>query len=314
MDLNDSTFTAVDDLNEEMGSTVMPVTIFIGIEMVAGVIGNIFILIVYGLHYQKSNFRIFVLFMAIVDLTSCLTTLPGEMYIQQNYYNSKHDWICKSKSYFNVYTGLGSALVLLLLAVDRSRKIRQPWRTQINHLLAIKLCAGCLVAASIIAIPITLLWGQQTITVPYKSKTVSVRICRKDDKYKDTVHPTAYLYVFYLLLVALVVFLVILNSITAWTLFRHRSKFLVNKPDVATTPSGQSTGSVDIKSPNTNFASVTTEKTEVSSLNDSKDSVSIATNTAGSNSTLTNDNVDFDTNRYMPKAKQSPAKPLTQIP
>ena len=186
-------------LNEELYITVLPVTIFIGIEAVVGFFGNILILFVYSKYYVHCNFRYFVLFLAIYDLTSCITTLPGEMFSQMYWYDYKYDSICKIKSYFNVFTAWGSAYTLLLLASDRFRKICRPHQWQIPHSKALKLCAVGLCLSSLVSIPITILWGKQTYTYAVEDIHLNVTVCEKSGIYANDIYPFVYVSCVYIL-------------------------------------------------------------------------------------------------------------------
>ena len=85
-----------EELNEEMKSTVMPVTVFVGLETVFGFFGNLMILYVFLFHYKKCNFRYFVLCLCFVDTTSTLTTMPGEIVTQTFWFVYPVPIVCKS--------------------------------------------------------------------------------------------------------------------------------------------------------------------------------------------------------------------------
>lgn len=216
---------ALQELNSNMTMTVLPVTIFISVEMIVGLFGNVLILLVYFRRYEKSNFRIFVLNMALVDLTSCLTTLPGEVFTQLNWYKNTYGWICKVKSYFNIFTAWASASVLMLLAVDRNRKVCRPLKRQIQPPFAKKLCFAAFIVSAIISSPVVLLWGQQTYIFEKDGLNLTVSICEKTDKYADTIYPFLYIGgVYFVPIGVMVIVLMILNCTTACTLFGHKHK------------------------------------------------------------------------------------------
>lgn len=189
--------------NDDLVVSVLPVTIFIGVEAVVGFIGNILILCVYSKWYTRCNFRYFVLCLAVYDFTSCLTTLPGEMFSQFHWYDYKYRWICKTKSYFNVFTAWGSAYTLLLLAFDRYKKICRPLGRQILPSFALKLCACGICLSSIVAIPITILWGTQTYTSIIDGVSLNVSVCEKSETYADDIYPFVYVTCVYILPIGL---------------------------------------------------------------------------------------------------------------
>lgn len=207
-------------LSDEMMTIVLPVTAYIGVEAVIGFFGNILILLVYSRYYSNSNFRIFVLFMAMVDLTSCMTTLPLEMFSQMNWYTYYHGWMCSLKTFLNVYTAWGSASVLVLLAYDRNRKICRPLRQQILPAGARRLCIGSIIMSLCIAAPVLALWGKQTYTLETHGKNLTVSVCEKSNKFKDTIYPFAYILTVYIVPTAIMVLvLMVLNVMTVLKLF-----------------------------------------------------------------------------------------------
>lgn len=98
-----------EELNTELKDTLMPVTVFVGLETVFGFLGNLLILYVFLFHYHKCNFKYFVLCLAFVDITSTLTTMPGEIVTQTFWYVYPVPIVCKIKSFFNVFTVCGLA-------------------------------------------------------------------------------------------------------------------------------------------------------------------------------------------------------------
>lgn len=186
-------FRTSHDLSRDMTITVLPVTLLIAFESVFGMIGNMFILIVYYKWYKMCNFRYFVLFMACIDLTSCITTLPGEIVSQINWYSYPYEELCKVKSFFNVFTVLSSGLVLLLLAYDRYRKICYPLSWQVPVHISMRLCSGSIILALVVSSPTAVFWGQQSYDYVDGNASISVTICEKADSYADGLSPFVYM-------------------------------------------------------------------------------------------------------------------------
>ena len=192
-------------LNVDLLVSLLPVTIFIGIEVFCGLIGNILILCVYSKLYLHCNFRYFVLSLAIYDLTSCLTTLPGEMYSEFNWYDYKYGWYCKFKSFFNVFTVWGSAFTLLLLGYDRYRKICRPLDRQIRPSLARKFCVCGVILSTVVSVPALILWGIQQYPYIEGTDCIIVSICEKSGSYADDAYPFIYITCVYVLPVGIMI-------------------------------------------------------------------------------------------------------------
>ena len=220
---------SVQELNTEMVNNVLPVTIFIGSQAFVGFLGNCLILFVYARSYPHCNFRYLVLCLAIYDLTSCLTTLPGEVYTHFNWYTYRYDWMCKIKSYFNVFTAWGSAYTLLILAFDRCRKICRPLGRQIQPSLTLKLCAGGLSLSATVSIPILFLWGQQTYTYEMDHLRLNVSVCEKSGLYANDNYPFIYISSVYLgpvgaMMVAICICNILLARTLMCRLFQRRGR------------------------------------------------------------------------------------------
>ena len=188
----ESSLVTAEDLSREMTKTVLPVTLIIAVEALFGLIGNIFILIVYYKWYKICSFRYFVLYMAFIDLTSSLTTLPGEIVSQTNWYSYPSDTLCKAKSFFNVFTVWSTGLILFLLAHDRYRKICHPLSWQIPVRTSARLCFACIMFSLIIASPTAVFWGTQNYEYNHGNYSTRVCICEKADSYANDLVPFFY--------------------------------------------------------------------------------------------------------------------------
>ena len=194
--MNQSAFS-LEILNEQTLISLLPVTVFIVLELSIGFSGNCLILWVYLKAYPQCNFRYFVLFLAVYDLTSCFTTLPGEVYAHFNWYDYKFDWLCKVKSFFNVFTAWGSAFTLFLLALDRCLKICRPLNSQIRHDLAKKLSTIGMFISALMSVPILFLWGLQKYEYEKDGIVINVSICEKSSTYAGDNYPFIYISVVY---------------------------------------------------------------------------------------------------------------------
>ena len=178
----------LDRVTRELAMVILPVTIINAIESIVGIIGNVLIIIIYSRQYNSSNFRYFVLFMAITDLTSCSTCIPAEAFFQMNWYKLEHTWLCKTKAYFNVMTSMNSASLLLLFSFDRCRKICVPLRNQIRPKLAFKLCVGITFLSLILCLPVFFGWGKFRYDLPTDEGLVEVTVCGRSFELPDEVY------------------------------------------------------------------------------------------------------------------------------
>lgn len=190
--LQDVTGNLAEQLNDEFRNTVLPVTIFVGFEVVLGFLGNMLVIYVFLFHYHVCNFRYFVLCLSFIDVTSSVTTMLGEMVTQLYWYVYPLGYLCKVKSFFNVFTVSAEALCLLTIGFDRYRKICRPLGWQIKPRIAMYLCCAIYVTAFIMALPVALFWGIHSHTKLYKNVTINVTICEKDRQFENTNYPFMY--------------------------------------------------------------------------------------------------------------------------
>lgn len=166
-------------LNSEMQDAVLWVTVYVGIEAVLGFFGNLLVIYVFFFRYQVCNFRYFVLCLALIDFVSCVTTVPGEIITQTYWYIYPSRYLCKAKSFFNVFTISAEAFCLFTIAVDRYLKVCHPFGKQITPLSAKVLCCVIYLAATFLAIPTAVFWGSFTTHKLYMDRNITVTVCEK---------------------------------------------------------------------------------------------------------------------------------------
>ena len=224
------------DINRDYIGTVLPLSIVYGILCAIGIFGNGFILYVYFAKYPTCNFRFFVIVLGIIDLTRCTLTIPAEIYTQYTWFTTPISEICKAKSFLNVASVTCSPVILLLIAVDRYRKVCCPLRWQIQHACALKLSIFLCIISVVWSVPAAVFCGPQTNSMNYAGTTVVVTICLQEDAYKDTIWPGLIMKALYagpnaiIMLTTLVLYILIARNI-----YRRTSRrFMRQKPSVRT--------------------------------------------------------------------------------
>ena len=181
-----------EELNEELRSTLLPVTALVGLETVLGFCGNLLILYVFVFHYHRCNFKYFVLCLSFVDITSTLTTMPAEIVSHTYWYIYPSPLLCKIKSCFNMFTVCGSMYGLFVISIDRFRKICLPFGWQIDPRVAVILCIVQLLVSFVMIIPVMFFWGTHSKVTVYKGYNVTITVCEIDEKFKSTSIPLMY--------------------------------------------------------------------------------------------------------------------------
>lgn len=216
---------------EEMSITTLPVTICIGIYSILGITGNVIVMYVYNRRYPTCNFKYFVLVLAGIDLASCVILMPLEMYTLAHWYQFNFSWLCKVKSFLNVFTVTSSAAVLLLIAIDRFRKVCRPHSKQIQPRFASKLTLLVLLLSVIPASSDAVFWGIHTHVYTTNGANFTAQMCEKDDDFKDTQLPKLHVAILY----AGVNSIVMLSTVVLYILIAVKL-FCVPSGPVITTP------------------------------------------------------------------------------
>ena len=184
------------ELNARFAEHLLPLTVTFGGFTVLGFFGNLLILLVFSLsrEYRKNNFRIFVLTLAIIDFITCLTLIPAEMLKHRHYFDFSDASSCKVKCFFNVFGSSASCLALLVISIDRYRKVVQPLKKQLSPSLAIKvLFVIAFLCPVLLSIPGTMMCGiKRTAKTNIYGSNTDIYLCETEDKYRHSVLRTVY--------------------------------------------------------------------------------------------------------------------------
>lgn len=207
---------ALIDINDSVARQRLPAIIYLSVLMVIGVLGNGIVLFVYGLKYKPTNFRTFTVCLAAIDMLACCVFMPLEIIDQRYPYMFYSEETCKIGRFIGKITKTGSAFVLIVIAVERHRKICFPFKTQMSYKAA-KFYCGLAVALSVcLSVPNIFISGH---TIKHFTDNVTGYGCSIDDDVKKTVYPLVYtltLVAFFTLtfIVLVVLYAMIIRKIT----------------------------------------------------------------------------------------------------
>ena len=190
--MNSKNEILANELNDEMQSAVLPVSVFVGVEIVCGIFGNLLVLYVYFFRYHRCNFKYFVLCLAITDTLSTFITMPGELVTQTYWYIYPYPVFCRIKSFFNAFTIFNSAFCLFVISMDRYRKVCTPLEWQIRPTMASRLCFLQGFISIVFSFPVGFLSGTYTYQEHYKGEVINVTVCEKDEILRFTKYPLIY--------------------------------------------------------------------------------------------------------------------------
>lgn len=215
----------------------IPVVIYLAVLCVIGTLGNAHAIVVYSLRYKPSNHRTFVLWLASVDLTASLLSMPFESFDIRYNLTFSIASICKFFKALNYFVSTCSGFLLGVIAVERYRKICVPLGTQLT-LRAAKY--ACLVA-TLVAIGLSsisgVVYGIVSREVPPFVNLTGTE-CTVMDKYRET-----YLfkgYSVFLLFISTVVFILCIFTYSFVGRILYKQMLFRNKSHSNSTASSSS--------------------------------------------------------------------------
>lgn len=142
---------SVEIINAELVHRNMLGVIFLVILLVIGVFGNVVVIILYSAKFkQGTNYRFYVLFLAVLDTGNCVLGIPWVIVYLLHPVTFPSDILCRGGLFVTFTLGMTGSCSLSLIAFDRYRKICCPLKKQLNHKNA-KYSAFAIVAAVLLA-------------------------------------------------------------------------------------------------------------------------------------------------------------------
>mgnify|MGYP002153710852 CR=1 FL=1 len=244
----DEVNNGLDKLNDKYAHALLPFAIIMGIFCVVGVLGNGLVITIFSVshEYRNTNFRVFVISLGIIDMLSCITLLPAEIFKTKHYF-SFNPMPCKVKCFFNIFAMNAAAYVLLVICVDRYRKVCQPLKRQIYPELAGKILAFVIFAALVLSIPAPIMCGIQKENVTTaENATIVVQVCSAEEKYHHSILRYVYKLGLSITLFIVAFSFIIMYIMIVKAIIRHRRqrshgdsiRFESSKPKPLTTDKG----------------------------------------------------------------------------
>ncbi|XP_056007191.1 orexin receptor type 2-like [Ostrea edulis] len=156
-----------------------------------GIIGNILVLHVFGTRINaSSNYRVFVIFLSIVDLFTCIAHVAKEMSRMIFVYNQGNlMYICQISHYIGNSVGYASVLIISVIAFERYKKICTPFKPQITVTHSKIICVSTVLLSFLVDVPIYLIHGRRYVLV----ENINATRCAIDNKYDSDLLPIVHL-------------------------------------------------------------------------------------------------------------------------
>lgn len=132
--------------------------IFVGILIVIGLVGNAHVIYVYSRKFKNSNYRIYVLWLAILDIFNCSVSAPMVVIYLCYPVTFQTEAFCKIYRFILYFASICSTCALVVIAIDRCRKVTAPLGIQITSVQARLLCSSCFVVSAVLSWPALILY------------------------------------------------------------------------------------------------------------------------------------------------------------
>ena len=229
----------LEEKNRQSIELFLPAVVYTSVLMVLGIVGNGLTFLVYMKYIiRPSTKRLFILVLAICDFVSCSILLPAliaEIYFS---YTFTAYQVCKAMRYLFYCVPFASVFTLLLISLERCRKICYPLKWQITLSLAKKLLfVLTIIFPAILSSPAAILSGSAAIKTGINNITGTE--CHTSDEFKHTPFPLMFS-VFLLTTASLAALVLIAMYSLIWkTTWRHVRFNTVPKKNVSSRTSYQ---------------------------------------------------------------------------
>ncbi|XP_046574616.1 cholecystokinin receptor type A-like [Haliotis rubra] len=176
----------LDQFNDVYNQRYLPATVYISAMMVVGLVGNSVVFHVYLKKFKPSTTRCFILVVALLDILNALVCCPVQIFQMRNFVTFGSSGACRFMITSVTYFSTASGQVLILVAVDRYRKVCRPFQKQMTPYTAKLACGLLCLVLLVLMIPTPLIYGPKTVT----RYNVNITICRPFEPERTTIRLT----------------------------------------------------------------------------------------------------------------------------
>lgn len=221
----DSLEITLQKLNDDHAKELISVMVTLGLLMVVGIIGNSLVLYVYW-RWSKMKIttkRIFIITLAILDLTVCTVVIPFEIYDLRNHVLFQNLAACKAARVFEYSIVLSSGFVLVSVSVERYVYICKAFR-KFSKRKAKIICICCVIISFVVGGPSATFAGIKKTKL--ENSDIYGFECSMDSADEDAkASERIYYYFLSVIFLACICILIVIYSII-WALLRKYQKAL----------------------------------------------------------------------------------------
>ncbi|KAL3887981.1 hypothetical protein ACJMK2_000366 [Sinanodonta woodiana] len=164
--MNNSSTSLLQKVNDEKAVHLIPAMVLVGVLMVIGLIGNIFVCYYYGWKTKTTPTSCFILCLAVFGLLNCIISMPMEIVDMRYFYMFPDVTVCKVLRATNFVCIFASGGILIAIATERYRRICFPFRKQITVCQSKLVCGTLALIACVLSCPSLVLYTVVTVDIP----------------------------------------------------------------------------------------------------------------------------------------------------
>lgn len=215
--------------NDQKILLFIPAIVYVSLLMIFGSFGNILVCIYYGCKSRRSTKSFFIVALAAFDSVVCLITMPLDIVDLRFFFVYTNVPACKIPRFLNHIAAIGSASTLIVIAVDRYKRICKPLTPQleIRHArIAIVLAGAC---SLLISWPALILYESVKVNVTderNKSIVIEASVCTTSKDGDNKGYLWAYNSVLLFVLLSATAVLCTLYSLIGRSIYRYKQRRL----------------------------------------------------------------------------------------
>ncbi|KAK7113386.1 uncharacterized protein [Littorina saxatilis] len=162
IDIHQNGTLAMQSLKEpkQFQRIMVPTLTYITCMMITGIIGNVVVCIVFSKKIRHCAVRYYILLTGVLDLFTCVVVMPMELVFQLRYDLDYSELECKAVMFVKAGVVGFSGNLLIVVAIERYRKVCKPTKKQFNEKKAVGVCAFLTILTTI---PTIFFTGRNTV-------------------------------------------------------------------------------------------------------------------------------------------------------
>ncbi|XP_063443373.1 kappa-type opioid receptor-like [Mytilus trossulus] len=147
------------EINHAFSLRNLPGILFVSTLSLLGISGNFLVIWIFGLKFNQSSYRIYVLCLAVLDFINCFMTMPFVLTYLLYMENYPSELLCKIGHLIGFFIGIASPFTLILIAADRYRNVCRPLSLQWSARRAKLMCLFINIVALFISWYVPIVYG-----------------------------------------------------------------------------------------------------------------------------------------------------------